>query len=536
MNKSIRKVSAALAVLLAALFVNMNFVQVVKGNDYRDNPDNLRVLLNEHASPRGDIVVAGAAIAHSKQTDDEQKYRRVYPNGPLYAPVTGFYSLDAPTSPYLGTQGIEYEENSVLSGNDPKLFSSRLTDLLTGRDSRGGSVELTLDRETQLAAYQQLDKVVNGKPLRGSVVALDPTTGAILAAVSLPSYDPNALTSHNSATARKAYRADCKPNAKGDCTNELAPLLNRAFNQVYPPGSIFKTVVAAAALEDGVTPDSALIAPVAYYPETGATGTTRCKTNDTSCVENFEGEQCATGTTATLSFAYAKSCNTLFSALAVDRDLGTKIAAKAKQFGFDSDDDLTVPMPVVGSTVGSKADLSRKGFLARTAFGQQDVRVTTLQAAMMASAVANEGTLMKPYLVSRELAPNLNELSKTDPTQLDQVLSPTLDHQLQTMMEGVITEPEGTGRAAAITDVPGVVVGGKTGTADTGRKLTNGQDEPPDSWFIGYAMQNGVPKIAVAVVVENGGNSGAESTGVTGGANAAPIAKAVLSAYLKANP
>ena len=534
MNKSIRKVSAALAVLLAALFVNLNFVQVVKGNDYRDNPDNQRVLLNEHSSPRGDIIVAGAAIAHSKQTDDDQKYLRVYPNGPVYAPVTGFYSLDASTSPYLGTQGIEYEENSVLSGNDPKLFSTRLTDLLTGRNPRGGSVELTLDRATQVAAYAQLAKNVNGKPLRGSVVALDPTTGAVLAAVSLPSYDPNKLTSHNATSVRKAYTAYCRPNAKGNCTNELAPLLNRAFDQLYPPGSIFKTVVAATALENGVTPDTSLIAPVAYYPQSGSTGTVPCKTNDVSCVQNFEGEQCQPGSsTATLAFAYAKSCNTLFSALAVDRGLGTKIAAKAKQFGFDPDTDLNIPMPVVGSTVGTKADLVENGFLARTAFGQQDVRVTTLQAAMMASAVANEGTLMKPYLISRELKPNLDELSKTSPTQLDQVLDPSLDHELQSLMEGVVTNPAGTGGAAAITDVPNVVVGGKTGTADTGRTLSNGQAEPPDSWFIGYAMQSGVPKIAVAVVVENGGNSANETTG---GANAAPIAQAVMSAYLKANP
>jgi penicillin-binding protein A len=529
MNTSIRKVAIALAVLFAALFVNLNFVQVVKGDDYRDHPDNQRVLLDEHSSPRGDIIVAGTAIAHSIKTDDDQKYLRVYANGPTYAPVTGFYSLDAPTSSYLGTTGIEAAENSVLSGDDPRLFSTRLTDLLTGRNPRGGSVELTLDRATQLTAYRQLARVVNGRPLRGAVVALDPTTGAVLAAVSTPSYDPNKLSSHNSAAVRAAYRAYCgPPDAVGNCTNPSAPLLNRAFNQIYPPGSTFKVVVAATALKNGVTPGTHLIAPRSYYPETGDTKTTACTPGDTSCVQNFDGEECLPGSsTASLAYAFAKSCNTLFAAYAVDNSAGQKIADEAKLFGFDPDEQLTIPLPVADSTVGSHADLVENGFLARTAFGQQDVRMTPLQGAMIASAVANNGILMKPYLVSRELAPDLDELSKTQPTQLSQVLDPEPNQALQSMMEGVVQTPEGTGHAAAI---PGAVVGGKTGTADTGAKLANGQDAPPDSWFIGYAMVNGQAKIAVAVLVEDGGNSTSETTG---GATAAPIAQQVMSAFLK---
>ena len=529
MNKSIRKVAVALAVLFAALFVNLNFVQVVKGDDYRDHPDNERVLLDEHSSPRGDIIVAGTAIAHSTKTDDDQKYLRVYSAGPTYAPVTGFYSLDAPTSTFLGTTGIEAAENPVLSGDDPRLFSARLTDLLTGRNPRGGSVELTLDRATQLAAYSQLAKNVNGRPLRGAVVALDPTTGAVLAAVSTPSYDPNKLSSHNSAAVHRAYRIYCGvPDSVGNCTNPAQPMLNRAFNQLYPPGSTFKVVVAATALNNDLTPETHLIAPQSYYPETGDTKPRACTPGDTSCVQNFDGEQCLPGsTTATLAYAFAKSCNTLFSALAVDRGLGQKIADQAKLFGFDPETPLTIPLPVADSTVGSHADLTENGFLARTAFGQQDVRMTTLQGAMIASAVANDGILMKPYLVNRELAPDLDELSKTSPSQLSQVLDPDPARDLQTMMEGVVTAPEGTGHAAAIT---GAVVGGKTGTADTGEKLANGQDAPPDSWFIGYAMVNGQAKIAVAVIVEDGGNSTSETTG---GATAAPIAQQVMQAYLK---
>jgi penicillin-binding protein A len=518
-NKSIRKVAATLAVLLAALFVNLNFVQVVKGNDYRDAPDNRRVLLNEYASPRGDINVNGTAVAHSKATTDELKYLRVYPDGPLYAPVTGFYSLSETPSTYLGTTGIESAENSVLTGDDPKLFGTRLADLLTGRNPRGGSVELTLDKATQTAAYQSLIKGANGAVRRGSVVALDPSTGKILAAVSTPSYDPSTLSLHNTSKIAKNYNK--LSNDPSD------PLQNRAFNMLYPPGSTFKIIDAAAALKTGTDPlKDQLIAPNGYYPETGETATS-CPSGSVNCIENFGGETCDNGKTATLAFAFAKSCNTLFSALAVEDLGGQKIADEAKLFGFDPSDKLEVPVPVDKSTVGTADDLTAKGFLARTAFGQQDVRMTTLQGAMMASAVANNGILMKPYLVDRELAPNLDQLSKTEPTQLSQVLQPEQDQELQSMMEGVITAPEGTGHSAAI---DGVVVGGKTGTADTGRKLKNGQDEPPDAWFVGYAMTNGTAKIAVAVLIENGGVQGNETTG---GEAAAPVAKAVIQAYLK---
>jgi peptidoglycan glycosyltransferase len=305
------------------------------------------------------------------------------------------------------------------------------------------------------------------------------------------------------------------------------PLLNRAFNELYPPGSTFKVVVSAAALKAGIgKPDEQLIAPNAYYPETGKTAKS-CPKGNVNCIENFGGETCDNGSTATLAFSLAKSCNTTFSALAVERLGGDALAKQAKLFGFDADSDLAVPVPVARSSVGTADDLAAKGFLARTAFGQQDVRMTTLQGAMIAAAVAYDGRLMKPYLVDRELAPNLDELKKTAPSQLNQVLDPSLDQQLQSMMEGVVTAPEGTGHAAAI---DGAVVGGKTGTADTGRKLKNGQDEAPDAWFIGYAMKNGAAKIAVAVVIENGGVQGNETTG---GQAAAPVAKAVMEAYLK---
>jgi peptidoglycan glycosyltransferase len=512
MNRPIRKVAAALGVLLAAIFVNLNFVQVVKGSHYRDDPDNRRVLLAEYSSPRGQIVVQGNAVARSVETKDELKYLRVYPQGPVYATITGYNSF------IYGTSALENAENDVLSGHDPRQFGRQLADIFTGRNPRGGSIELTLNKAAQQAAYDAM-KLPNGTFKRGAVVAIDPTTGAILAAVSTPSYNPSALSSHDSTAIQKAYEQLTK--------NPSEPMLNRAFNQNYAPGSVFKVIVAAAALKDGVTPDKRIPALNGYWPFGGHTGA--CPNDPTSsCVENFEGETCDNGTTATLAFALAKSCNTAFAALAVDTLGGEKVADEAQLFGFDGDQ-LEIPLGVSKSTIGNADDLTDKGKMSHISFGQQSVRMTPLQGAMISAAVANGGTLMQPYLVQRELGPNLSQLSNTNSVELGQVLPHDLNQDLQSMMEGVVTNAEGTGGAANITDIPNVKVGGKTGTADTGI-FKNGQQTAPHAWFSGFALQDGNPKIAVAVIIENGGVNGDETTG---GLAAAPVAKQVMEAYLK---
>ncbi len=524
MNGPIRKIAVALAVLFAAIFVNLNYVQVVKGSDYRDASGNKRVLLNEYASPRGAIVVQGTNVAVSKQTSDELKYLRVYPDGPVYAPVTGFYSY------IYGRSGIEEAEDNVLSGNDPRLFGTQLSSLLTGRNPKGGSVELTLNKAAQQAAYKAM-RDSHGKLRRGAVVALDPTTGAILAAVSTPSYDPSLLSSHNATQIQKTWQ---------QLNNDpQQPMLNRAFRQLYPPGSTFKVIVTAAALKAGYNADSKIFAPVGYWPFQPKK-TSACPSNvASSCVQNYAGETCDSGNTATLVFALAKSCNTAFAALTVDKLKATKVVDEAKLFGFQapytgnppdfcSPPAMQVPLSVCNSTVGSESDLSDPGALSHTAFGQQDVKMTPLQGAMISAAVANDGVLMQPYLVAKELSPNLSTLNQTQPRQLSQVLSPGLDSELQQMMEQVVTSPEGTGGPAKITDIPNVLVGGKTGTADTSLYSKNAKTEP-DAWFTGFALQNGTPKIAVAVILENAGVSGNE---VTGGLAAAPVAKAVMEAYL----
>jgi len=493
MNRQIRRVAAAIGVLMLALFLNLNYVQVVKGSDYRNNPDNRRVILNEYSTPRGQIIADGLPLAQSKPTNDELKYLRSYLYGPVYAPVTGFYSL------VYGKDGLEDVEDQVLAGTDPRLLGNRITDILTGRDPRGGSVLLTLSNAAQQAAYTALA----GR--RGAVVAIDPATGKILAAVSSPSYDPNALSSHNYDTIQSTY--------KSLIDNPAQPLLNRAFQQNYPPGSVFKVIVAAAALKQGVTPDQQIAAPnVLVLPDTG--GTT---------LSNFDNETCGNGITDSFKDALAISCNTAFAQLGLN--LGqSELTDEAALFGID-DNPRTVPLAVARSTVGP---INSQGDLAHASIGQQSVRITPLQAAMIAAAVANRGTLMKPYLVAQERGPDLSVLSQTNPTELGQVLDSGLDDELTQMMVGVVQAPNGTGRSAAITDLTNVSVGGKTGTADTG-VFVNGKQTAPHDWFIGFAFRDNVPQIAVSVVLENGAGTNNEATG---GLTAAPVAKKVMEAYL----
>jgi cell division protein FtsI/penicillin-binding protein 2 len=606
MNRPIRKVAAALAVLFAALFVNLNVVQVVQSSKYRNDPNNSkRILLEEYSHARGAIVVQGREIAQSSKTRDELKYLRQYPHGALYAPVTGYYSY------VYGSTGIESAENSLLTGNDSRLFTTQLTRLFTGRDPSGGSVELTLNAPAQEAAYRAMHDSHGGFK-RGAVVALDPTTGAILALVSTPSFDPNVLSSHDANGISHGYacysqldsgqrRGESSARYRARISAQLAlreggtlkydamhkadpsryplgyedeysgfgthgcgawtdakghkragvpldptalykqnptdpgPLYDRALRQVYAAGSVFKVLVAAQAVKEGYKPDQRIPAPNSYWPGQPQKKTPCPAGTNSPCVSNFDRETCQNGKDATLEFALAKSCNTAFAALLTDRLNIDQFISEAKKFGladpysggFDACNPTAfdTPLSVCTSTAGSTSDFNDPAALARIAFGQRDVRITPMQAAMISAAVANNGTLYKPFLVKTEQGPTLDVIKRNQPQQLAQVLDADQDAQLQQMMEAVVTAPEGTGHAAAI---PNVVVGGKTGTADTG--FTGGLLAQPHAWFSGFAIQNGEPKIAVAVIIENGGVNGNETTG---GLAAAPVAKAVIEAYLK---
>lgn len=490
MNRPIRRVAIFVGVLLLAVVLNLNWVQVVKADHYKDNAANRRTVLDQYKRQRGSIVLQGSGvpIAESVTTKDALMYLRKYASGPVYAPVTGFNSL------YYGNTAIESAENTVLSGSDDRLFVQRLTNLLIGRDTRGGNVLLTINKQAQAAAYQAMGN------RRGAVVALDPTTGAIVAAVSTPSYDPNALSSHSADGIQAAYK---KYNA--DPSN---PLLNRAFDVTYPPGSVFKVVISAAALKNGRTPQTRIPA---------VNSLTLPQTN--TQLRNFDGEQCADGKTDTLDHALTISCNTAFAQLGMDLGIDT-VKQQAALFGID-DNDSNIPVHVAGSSVGPIVD---KAALAQSSIGQRDVRITPLQAAMIAAGVANGGKLMQPYLVSEEQAPNLSVLSHTDPKELNQVMDQAQAAQLTQMMVDVVNK--GTGTAAQL---PGIQVAGKTGTADNGPQRSDGSYvKAPHAWFSGFAPADN-PKIAVAVIIENGGVNGNETTG---GLAAAPVAQAVMKAYL----
>jgi penicillin-binding protein A len=471
-NAPLRKVSISVLVLFTLLILNVNYIQVVRADKLRQNTSNTRVLAEEYDRERGSIVVAGTEVALSTATDDRLTYLRQYPEGPLYAPVTGYYSV------VYNNTGIERAENDLLAGSDPRLVFRRIADLFTGRDPAGGNVELTLDPAVQQAAMSGLEGVT------GAVVALDPSTGAVLGLASTPTYDPNQLSSHDPAAIR-AYREQLTDDQ----------LTNQAISQRYSPGSIFKVVVAAAALASGsYTPDTAVPAPdVLTLPGTSTT------------MENFGGESCNGGADQPLIAALTVSCNTAFAQLGID--LGEeRVRDMAEAFGID-DEGFEMPLPVAPSKLG---DIENDAQLGISSIGQQDVQLTPMQGAMIASAIANDGTLMKPYLVSEVQAPDLTVIDKTDPEELGQPVSPEVANQLTDMMVSVVEN--GTGRRAQI---DGVQVAGKTGTAE------NAADD--HSWFIGFAPADD-PKIAVAVFVRNGGR--------TGGDISAPIAKSVIEAYL----
>jgi peptidoglycan glycosyltransferase len=472
-NAPLRKVAISILVLFTLLIINVNYIQVVRSDELRKNTGNTRQLAEEYSRERGSIVVAGTEVALSTPTDDRLKYLRQYPAAELFAPVTGYYSV------VYNSTGIEKAENDLLAGSDPRLTLRRIADLFTGRDPAGGNVELTLDPAVQQAAMTGLEGVT------GAVVALDPSTGAILGLASTPSFDPNQLSSHDPAAIR-AYRESLTDDQ----------LTNQAISQRYSPGSIFKVVVSAAALATGdYTPETPIPAPdVLTLPGTSTT------------MENFDGESCNGGADQPLIDALTISCNTAFAQLGID--LGEEsVRDMAEAFGID-EQGFEMPLKVAPSKLG---DIENDAQLGVSSIGQQDVQLTPMQAAMIAAAVANRGTLMKPYLVSQVQAPDLTVIDKTDPEEMSQPVSEEVAGQLTEMMTSVVNN--GTGRRARI---DGVQVAGKTGTAE------NSADD--HSWFIGFAPADD-PKIAVAVFVANGGG--------TGGDVSAPIARDVIAAYLE---
>lgn len=488
MNNPIRRLAVLASVLFMFLFAASSYIQFMEVDDLRAQPGNKRALLASYGRDRGQILVDSTPIARSEKSDDEFQYLRTYPRGRLYSHLTGYYSFV-----YGAGGGLEGAADDLLSGASDTLFYRRLGDLFMGRQPTGVSLELTINAKAQQAAETALGSQ------RGAVVALDPKTGAILAMVSHPTYDPNTLSSHQSNSVQEAWRS----------LNSAAgrPLVNRAIaGDLYPPGSTFKVVTAAAALSSGK-----------YQPTSPVEATAALKLPTTSSVLRNSGGGACNGGTADLTMALQRSCNTAFGAIGMD--LGAaELKDQAAKFGFGTD--VSVPMRVTPSGLGPITGKPQEAF---TAIGQQDVRVTPMQMAMVAAGVANKGTVMQPYLVRQTRGADLQVLDQTSPTALSDAVSEEVAGQLTTMMERVVEA--GTGTRAQI---DGVRVAGKSGTAEHGFN-TDGTKRAPHAWFISFAPAND-PKVAVAVVVEDGGNAGNEAAG---GRVSAPIAREVMKAVIQ---
>lgn len=486
MTKELRRLTTIVILMFITLFVSTTVIQAVAADDLAGDAANRRALYDSFEVQRGPIVAGGREIASSVRSGDVYAWQRQYDDPEMWAPVTGYLN------PVLqSATGIEREMNQELSGTSASAFFSRIERVLTGQDPQGSSVETSLDPVVQKAAY---DAMVDSG-YTGGVVAIEPSTGRILAMVSTPGYDTNALTVHDADEANASYSS-----LESDAER---PLLNRAIGgDLNPPGSTFKIVTVAAALASGeYTPESTLPNPATYeYP------------NSSSVLHNSNRSTCGPGDEVTIADALRLSCNIPMAELAVE--LGEDaLREQAEAFGFN--DVFETPLP---STASSYPDLGGDpAEAARTGFGQGRLTATPLQMAMVSAGIANGGVVMNPTMIDEIVGPDLSVQATTEPTEYGQALDPELASELVDMMvDGVSDGVAGNAR------IEGVDVAGKTGTAE------NGGERPYSLWFTGFAPADD-PQVAVAVVVEDGGGQGQSGSG---NAIAAPIAKSVMEAVL----
>lgn len=487
MNKPIRTISIFCMLLFLALMLNATYLQFWRAGDLNEDPRNRRVIEEAYSRDRGAILVGRTAIAESEPVDDEYEYQRTYPQPLKYAHETGYFS-------FYNQTGLEQTQNQVLAGDDPRLFVTKLVDLISNQGNRGGSVRLTLDPDAQDAAYEGLSGLPGN--VEASVVALEPSSGKVLAMASLPTYDPNKLATHDLQAAQANYRRlDEDPSE---------PLLNRATQKTLPPGSTFKLVTAAAAIESGQYDAGSQVPGGPSYQLPLTTG-------ESGRIDN-QGRDCGSGRIP-FEQAMANSCNTTFAALANEVGAETMLET-AEGFGFNQRylEDLR---PQAVSVFPSEMDEAETG---QTGIGQFEVRSTPLQMAMVVAGIANGGVVMKPYIVDEVLSAEYETLEKTDNTEFSEAVSPETAEGVKDLL--VATVERGTASPAAI---PGISVAGKTGTAQSG------SDAPPYAWFVSFAPAEN-PEVAVAVMIERADIPRGE---IAGGALGGPIAKAVMEAIIK---
>ncbi len=483
MNTQIRTLGIVLMVMFSALFVQLNNLQVFSANKLNNHPANTRTVVRDFSQPRGAIQTSdGVVIAESVEVDDAFERQRRYPEGELFAHVTGYFSFT------FGDEGVERTYNDALTGRDREITLDRLGDILLDKD-KTADVTLTVSKSLQQIATDGLA----GR--KGSVVAIDPRNGAILALADYPSYDPNVLASHNQDDVRRAW-ADLN-------ADEDRPLLPRTYRERYFPGSSFKVVTAAAALASGA---ATLTQPV--YP----TLTELPLPQSVEPLRNFGGSACG----GPLPEILRISCNTAFAQLGLDMGAQT-LADGANRFGFNKVPPIDLPFGAQSVFPDPSAFARDKPALAKSAIGQQDVAATPLEMALVAAGIANNGVIMTPHVMAEVRDSQADVLDRYEPKPWMEAVPPEVARAVRDMMVGVVASGSG-----ANAQIPGVSVAGKTGTAQTGLGTSH-------TWFIAFAPAE-APRVAVAVMLENQPSANE----FTGGALAAPIARDVMVAALGA--
>jgi peptidoglycan glycosyltransferase len=487
-NRQIRFVGLGLMVLFIVLFVQLNYLQVVRAPALDRSPLNGERVVQEYDKPRGAIVSAdGVTLAQSVRAPAGSAftYRRTYPTGSLFGQITGYYSF------VYGSDGVEKTYDSILTGaKNQRAFPTDLSGLrqLLTRSNASQNVTLTVSDKLQKLAQTELA----GR--NGSVVALDPSTGAILAMYSNPSYNPSELSQLSTVKETASWKALLR--APGN------PLSPGAYRNRWFPGSTFKVITTAAVYDHDAALANRVLPSVSALklPET------------TNLLHNFGGESCG-GALPTL---LTVSCDTGFGQLGLD--LGAKnLTAEADSFGFDQTPPLDLPDPAQSFFPSVSSFRQNLPTLAFSAIGQGNVSATPLEMAEVAGAIADHGTMMTPHVLADVTDAQGAVVSRYEPKPWRQATSAATASKVTTLMEAVVDSPEGTGIEARI---PGVEVAAKTGTAQTGTGRT-------DDWFVAFAPAAD-PTIAVAVVLPD--QPSADE--FQGGTLAAPIAKAMIESYL----
>jgi penicillin-binding protein A len=491
MNKQIRRLAVALLACYLVLFVQLNVLAVGRQQELNSDPRNNRQTERDFNRPRGSILASdGTVLARSVPTTrgDQFRYQREYPTGDLFGNITGYYTYS------FGSTGIERTQNDVLMGDTTEQKLRAIGGLFSGENNTG-SVLLTVRPDVQQVAADALGA------REGSVVVMEPHTGAVLAMISNPRFNPADVAVHNSTLAEKALTfLDAVPGK---------PLLANAYQERYMPGSSFKVITTSIAFENGVTSlDREFPSLTEFIPP-----------QTTDPIQNFGGTACG----GSMVVVFYRSCNIPFAQLALD--LGPeRMVEGTKKWGIGEKIPFDLPAPAA-SSFGEVSDFTNQlPLLAIGGFGQGSTTMVPLHMAMVASTIANGGVMMKPHVVDVTLDHNGGVLARTTPSVWKTPISATTAETLTTLMIDVVNQ--GTGRPMQLEG--GIQAAAKTGTA----QLNTTGPERSNAWIIGFAPAE-APQYAVAVVLKGGPDD--EISAGTGGKLAGPIAKEVLD-YLFAHP